>query len=235
MNDFFDRTALLIGQENLNILKNKRIAVFGLGGVGCYSVETLARLGVLDLTLIDCDVYKSTNINRQLFATSKTISMKKIDVAKNRVLEINPIAKVTTYDLFFSEDNINLIDFSNFDYVIDAIDTVSSKLAIIKTCYKLNIPVISSMGTGNKLNPYLFKVDFIENTSVCPLARVMRSKLKELNVKGVKVLYSTEKPKNCVVENNEEKGRHIPASISFVPSIAGILLAYEVVKDLISL
>ncbi len=234
MNDFFDRTALLIGQDKLNILSKKHVAVFGLGGVGSYAVESLARSNVGELTLIDCDVYSASNINRQLYATTKTINAKKVDVAKERVQDINPNVKVNSYDLFVNGDSINAIDFTKFDYVIDAIDTVTAKILLISKCKQLNVPIISCLGTGNKLNPFAFEIDFIENTSVCPLAKVMRKELKSRNIEKVLVLYSKEQPKNAVVlEDNSS--RHAPASISFVPSVAGILISSKVIKDLIDL
>ncbi len=234
MNDAFNRTALLVGQDKLNILSKKHVAVFGLGGVGSYAVESLVRCNVGNLTFIDCDVYSVSNINRQLYATTKTINQKKINVALDRVKEINPNVSVKVYDLFFDADTINLIDFSKFDYVIDAIDTISSKILLISKCKELNIPIISCLGTGNKLNPFAFEIDYIENTSVCPLARVLRKELKKLNIQKVLVLYSKEEPLNAVVLD-EKSSRHAPGSISFVPSVAGILLASKVIKDLIKL
>ncbi len=234
MNNIFERTALLIGQDKVDMLSKKHVAVFGLGGVGSYAVESLIRCNVGELTLIDSDVYSLSNINRQLYATTKTVNQKKVDVAKNRALEINPSIKVNVYDLFLNSQTIDLIDFSKFDYVIDAIDTVSSKILLISRCKELNIPIISCLGTGNKLNPFAFEIDYIENTSVCPLAKVMRKELKNRNIEKVLVLYSKEQPKNAVVLE-ENSSRHSPASISFVPSVAGILISSKIINDLINL
>ncbi len=234
MNNLFERTSLLIGQDKIDTLSRKHVAVFGLGGVGSYAVESLVRCNVGELTLIDGDVYSFSNINRQLYATIKTVNQKKVDVAKNRVLEINPNVTVNVYDLFLNADTINLIDFSKFDYVIDAIDTVSSKLLLISKCKELNVPIICCLGTGNKLDPFAFEIDYIENTSVCPLAKVMRKELKNRNIEKVLVLYSKEQPKNTVAKE-ENSSRHSPASISFVPSVAGLLISSKVIKDLLNL
>lgn len=227
MNEFYQRTESLIGQEALDKLKKSHIAVFGIGGVGGYTVEALARAGVGRLTLIDNDTVKKSNINRQLIALNSTLDMKKTEAFRQRIKDINPEAIVEAYEIFYLPETKDEIDFSSFDYVVDAIDTVSGKIAIIEKCKQLDIPVISSMGTGNKLNPTLFRVDDISKTSVCPLARVMRYELKKRGIKKVKVLYSVEEP--------VKQGNRVPASISFVPSVAGLIIAGEVIKDIINI
>lgn len=233
MNNFFERTCQLIGQDKVNNLSKKHVAVFGLGGVGSYAVESLVRCNVGAISLIDCDVYTESNINRQLYATTKTINQKKVEVAKLRAQEINPLINVTTYDLFLNQDTIDNIDFSKFDYVIDAIDTVTAKILLISKCKELNIPIICCLGTGNKLDPFAFQIDYIENTKVCPLAKVMRRELKKRSIEKVLVLYSKEQPKNVTIEENSS--RHAPSSISFVPSVAGLLISSKVIKDLLDL
>ncbi len=219
---------MLIGKENLEKLKNSRVAVFGIGGVGSYTVEALARSGVGTLELIDNDTVNITNINRQLIAFHSTVGKYKVDCAQERILDINPDVKVNTCKTFYLPENANEFDFSNYDYIVDAIDTVTAKIDIIVRAEKLGIPVISSMGTGNKLDPTQFEVTDIYKTEACPLARVMRRELKARNVKKLKVVYSKEKP----VKNNCEDGKPIPASIAFVPSVAGLIIAGEVIKDL---
>lgn len=230
MENIYDRTALLIGEENLEKLKNSRIAVFGIGGVGGYAVEALARSGVGTIDLFDNDTVSITNINRQIIATNKTIGTHKVIAATQRISDINPEIKVNCHKIFFSAETD--IDFTVYDYIIDAIDTVSSKIELIVRAKKNNIPIISSMGTGNKLNAYMLEVADIYKTSVCPLARVMRYELKKRSIKSLKVVYSKEEPIKPKVKN-EEFGRHIPASIVFVPAVAGMLLAGEVIKDII--
>ena len=218
----FERTIGLIGEEKVNILKNSSVAVFGVGGVGSFCAEALARAGVGQLTLIDCDVVNVSNINRQLYALNSTVGQYKVDVAKERIADINPEAKVTVHKIFYDKDN--LIDLSGFHYVVDAIDTVTSKILLIENCKNNNIPIISSMGTGNKHDPTKFQVADIKKTSVCPLARVMRRELKVRGITSLKTVFSTELP----VTN-----ARTPASISFVPSVAGLIIAGEVIKDLI--
>lgn len=225
MNEFYNRTRSLIGDEALRKLKNSHIAVFGLGGVGGYAVEALARAGVGKLTLIDNDRVNESNLNRQIIALNSTVGLKKTEAFAARIRDINPQAVVFTEDIFFLPENRNEIDFSLFDYVVDAIDTVSGKIAIIEGCKQCGVPVISSMGTGNKLDPTAFKVTDISKTSVCPLARVMRYELKKRGIRKVKVLYSTEQP--------VKQGDRTPSSISFVPSVAGLIIAGEVIKDII--
>ena len=230
----FSRTELLIGKEALNKLKQAKVAIFGIGGVGSYVVEGLARAGVGHFVLIDHDDVSLTNINRQLIATTKTVGRKKVDVAKERVLDINPEALVDIYPTFFNEDTKNMID-STVSYIVDAIDTVTSKLQLIELAKELNLPIISCMGTGNKLDASKFEITDIAKTSVCPLAKVMRKELKARGIEHVKVLYSKEEPKK-VFETEETKGstnHPVPGSISFVPSVAGLIIAGEVVKDLI--
>ena len=224
MNEIYQRTESLIGARALERLKNAHVAVFGLGGVGGYAVEALARAGVGSLTLIDNDTVNQSNINRQIIALSSTVGLKKTDAFKSRIVDINPELTVFTRDIFFLPESKNEIDFSAFDYVIDAIDTVSGKIAIIEECKRTDVPVISSMGTGNKLDPTAFRITDISKTSVCPLARVMRYELKKRGISKLKVLYSTEEP--------VKKGNRTPASISFVPSVAGLLIAGEVIKSL---
>lgn len=223
----FSRTEMLIGADALEKLKKSRVAVFGVGGVGSFIVEALARSGVGTLDLIDNDTVNVTNINRQLIALHSTVGQFKVDCAKERILDINPEATVNVYKTFYLPENADEFDFTQYDYIVDAIDTVTAKIDIICRAEKLGIPVISSMGTGNKLDPTLFEVADINKTEGCPLARVMRRELKARGVKKLKVVYSKEKP-----VKSTETGR-IPASISFVPSVAGLIIAGEVIKDLI--
>ncbi|MBE7093736.1 MAG: tRNA threonylcarbamoyladenosine dehydratase [Clostridiales bacterium] len=228
----FSRTQLLIGADGLQKLHNAKVAVFGVGGVGGYVVEALARSGVGGLTLIDPDRVSESNINRQIIALSSTVGQYKTHAAKARVMDIHPDCKVETLEIFYSPD-VTDFDFSPFDYVVDAVDTVSAKLAIIERAKNANIPVISSMGAGNKLDPTLFEVSDIAKTSVCPLARVMRRELKKRGIDHVKVVYSKEEPLPARAVD-EESGKAIPASIAFVPSVVGLIIAAEVVKDLIA-
>ena len=223
--NIFARTQLLLGEEAIERLKNSRVAVFGIGGVGSFVCEALARAGVGALTLIDSDTVSESNINRQLIALSSTVGRPKTEVMAERIADINADIVVYKHDIFFSEDTADNVDFSQFSYVVDAIDSVSSKLLIIEKCKQLDVPVLSSMGTGNKLDPTAFRIADIKKTSVCPLARVMRYELKKRGIGDVKVLYSTEEP---VI-----RGERIPASISFVPSSAGLIIAGEVIKDII--
>ncbi len=226
----FSRTEMLIGADALEKLKNARVAVFGIGGVGGYVVEALARAGVGRIDLIDNDVISESNINRQIIALHSTVGKKKTAVMAQRLQDINPEIRVTTYDLFFLPETE--FDFSPYDYVVDAIDTVSGKLSIIERCAKEKIPVVSSMGTGNKLLTAPFEVADISKTTVCPLARVMRRELKKRGIERLKVVYSREEPKEK--ETGEKTGEKTPpASISFVPPTAGLLIASEVIKDLI--
>lgn len=228
----FSRTALLIGEAGVEKLKKARVAIFGIGGVGGYVAEALARSGVGALDLIDKDVVSESNINRQIIALHSTVGKLKTEVMAGRIMDINPNAVVRTHNVFYLPETAGQFDFSAYDYVVDAIDTVSGKIALIQQARTANVPVISSMGTGNKLDASLFEIAEIENTSVCPLARVMRRELKKRGIERVKVLYSKEEPRNSGLVD-EESGKSIPGSISFVPSVAGLLLAGEVVKDLI--
>ena len=227
----FSRTALLIGEEGLEKLKNARVAVFGVGGVGGYVVEALARAGVGSLELIDKDVVSVSNINRQIIALHSTVGRYKTEVAKARAQDINPAIEVTVRNVFYLPETAGEFDFTAYDYVVDAIDTVSGKIAIIEQAKQAGVPVISCMGTGHKLDPTAFEVSDIAKTSVCPLARVMRRELKKRGIEHVKVLYSKEEPLPSKAQD-EESGKPIPASISFVPSVAGLIIAGEVIKDL---
>ena len=223
MENWKSRTESLIGKKQTDKLNLSHVCVFGLGGVGSFVVEALARAGVGTLTLVDGDDLALTNINRQLIATVGAIGRAKVDVQKERVLSINPNAKVYTHKLFYLPENESDIDFSRFDYVVDAVDTVTAKLIIIQKANQSRVPVISCMGTGNKLDPTAFKVADISKTKVCPLAKVMRKELKARGITNVKVVYSEEEP---------VKKERTPASISFVPSVAGLILAGEVIKDI---
>lgn len=228
----FSRTEMLIGKDALATLKKSRVAVFGAGGVGGYVIEALARSGVGAIDIIDNDTVSVSNINRQIIALRSTIGLLKTEVVKKRVEDINPECKVTVYETFVLPENIDTFDFGKYDYVVDAIDTVSGKLAIIEKAYNEGIPVISSMGTGNKLDPTKFVITDINKTSVCPLARVMRYELKKRGIKKLKVLFSTEEPIKPNTEK-DERGKVPPGSISFVPSVAGLIIGGEVIKDLI--
>ena len=233
----FSRTQLLFGPEGMEKLRNSRVAVFGIGGVGGYAVEALARSGIGALDLIDHDRVSLTNLNRQLYATHKTIGLYKVDVARERILDINPDCTVRTYKVFYLPDTRDQFDFTQYDYVIDAIDTVTGKLALAEDAQKAGTPIISSMGTGNKLDPTALRVTDIYQTSVCPLARVMRSACRTRGLDHLKVLYSTEaplRPRKDPSEIQEDTVRRdIPGSTAFVPSAAGLILAGEVVKDLL--
>lgn len=229
MNNWLNRTEYLIGIDNISKLKKSHVAVFGCGGVGSYVIEALARSGVGSLTLIDKDVVDITNINRQLIADTTTIGMPKVEVEKERLLRINPTLRVTTYQMFYDASHADEILNTNFDYVIDAIDCVTSKINLVEECFNRKIPIICSMGTGNKLDPTKFEISDISKTSVCPLAKVMRKELSKRGIKHLKVVYSKEEPKRF-----DETNKRTPASISFVPSVAGLVLASEVIKDLIN-
>ena len=226
MENQFTRTEMLIGNDAVEKLKQAHIAVFGIGGVGSYVVEALARAGVGNLDLIDNDDVNLTNINRQIIALHSTVGKSKVEVAKARVLDINPRVNVKIYKTFFTPETSQEFDFSKYDYVVDAIDSVAGKIELILKAQEANVPIISCMGTGNKLHPEKFEIADIYKTSVCPLAKVMRTELKKRGVKKLKVLFSTETP-------IKQEGQRIPASISFVPSIAGLMIAGEVVRELI--
>jgi len=237
----FLREELLIGKDGLNILKNSKVAVFGIGGVGSFSVEALARAGIGSIVLVDDDKISITNINRQLIALNSTVGKYKVDVMKDRISDINENASVEIHKCFFNQDTIQEFDFSSYSYIVDAIDTVSSKLLLVKIAKQNNIPIISCMGAGNKFEPTAFEVSDIFKTSVCPLARVMRLELKKMGIDKLKVVYSKEQPKTPLSDNNDtelslkdSKKRQIAGSLSFVPSVAGLIIAGEVIKDLIN-
>ncbi len=237
MQNAFSRMEILVGEEGVNKLAESKIAVFGLGGVGSYVVEALARCGVGSLTLVDHDTVSMTNINRQLFALRSTVGRSKVMVAKERIRDIDENILVHTYETFYNEDTAGMFDFHSFDYIVDAIDTVTSKLLIIEHAKACNVPILSCMGTGNKLNPSRFEITDISKTSVCPLAKVIRVELRKRGIRKVKVLYSREKPIR-VSETEEKKGRTdrpVPGSISFVPSVAGLMIAGEVVRDILDI
>lgn len=228
----FSRLETLIGRESLEKLFGKHVAIFGLGGVGGFTAEALARCGIGKFDLIDSDKVDLTNLNRQIYALHSTVGKYKVDVAEQRILDINPDAEITKHQIFYTNDVS--FDFSKYDYVIDAIDTVSAKISIIEECKKNNIPVISAMGAGNKMNPLDFRVADISKTTMCPLAKVIRQELKKRKISKVKVVYSIEPPAKSVKEN--EKGsikKHTPSSNSFCPSVMGLIIASEVVKDII--
>jgi tRNA A37 threonylcarbamoyladenosine dehydratase len=244
----FSRTELLFGKENMERLQNARVAVFGIGGVGGYTVEALARSGVGTLDLIDDDKICLTNLNRQIFATRKTVGKYKVDVAKERILDINPKAVVNTYQTFYMPDTADQFDFTQYDYVVDAIDTVTGKIELVMQADKLGIPIISAMGAGNKMDPTAFEVADIYKTSVCPLARVMRRELKKRGISHLKVVYSREQPMvpiedmaisckaHCICPPGTVRKctqrRQVPGSNAFVPSVVGLIIAGEVVRDL---
>ena len=229
------RTELLLGEEAVEQLKKSHVAVFGVGGVGGYVVEALARTGVGTFDLIDRDTVSVSNINRQIIATHSTVGKVKVEVMKDRIREINPEAKVNIHKCFFLPENAGEFDFSRYSYVVDAVDTVTAKIELVMQARKAGVPIISSMGAGNKLDPTKFEVTDIYKTSVCPLAKVMRKELKKQGVKNLKVVYSTEKALQPGVDLSGEEGRRaVPGSVAFVPSVAGLIAAGEVIKDLIT-
>ncbi len=228
MDNQFSRLEILIGKENIEKLKNIHICVIGVGGVGGYVVEALVRCGIGKITIVDNDIINTSNLNRQIIALHSTVGRKKVDVLKERILDINPNCKVNTFDLFLDETTINELFNNKFDYVIDAIDSINSKLLLINYCYTNNISIISSMGTGNKLNPLDLKVCDISKTHTCPLAKKVRIELKRLGIKKLKVVFSTEQPLK-----NTNNVLNIIGSTSFVPSTAGLIIASEVVKDIL--
>ena len=229
----FARTELLLGEEALNRLSDSRVAVFGIGGVGGYVCEALVRSGVGSFDLIDHDKVTMTNLNRQIIATHSTLGKYKVDVMRERMLDINPEADIRVYKTFFLPDNEEEFPFDEYDYVVDAVDTVTAKIALVMRAQKENVPVISAMGAGNKLDPAAFKVADISQTKVCPLARVMRRELKKRGVKRLKVVYSEEQPLVPLSSEEEARpGKAVPGSTAFVPSVCGLMIAGEVVKDL---
>ena len=229
----FSRTELLLGKEKVARLKKAHVLVFGIGGVGAYAVEALTRCGIGRIDIVDNDTVSLTNINRQLIALHSTLGEKKTEVMKKRMLDINPEVEVQAYDLFFSQETAEAFDFTKYSYVVDAIDTVSSKLLLIELCKNAGTPIICSMGTGNKYDPAQFRVDDIYHTSGCPLARVMRRELKKRGIQKLKVVYSPEEGKKTLGENEEESAkRAVPGTLPFVPPVAGLLLAGQVISDL---
>lgn len=229
----FSRFELLVGKENLNQFHQKHVIVFGVGGVGGYVVEALVRSGIGHMTIVDNDEVSLTNLNRQIIATQETIGQKKVHVMKERILSINPDCDVQMLEMFYLPENANQINLTQYDYVIDAIDTITSKIELAVRCEQLNIPLISSMGTGNKMNPAMLEVSDIYKTSVCPLAKVMRKELKMRGVKHLKVVYSKELPLKPSRSDEQTNKRIVPGSTAFVPSSAGLLIASEVIKDLL--
>ncbi len=233
MNGFFSRSEMLLGPEAIKKLVNASVLVVGLGGVGSYTVEALVRSGISRVGLCDADTVSKTNINRQLYALVSTVGMKKTDVAKKRVLDINPCVIVDTYDFFFDENSAHLIDFDSYDYVVDAIDSMDSKVLLIKTAHLKGIGIISALSAGNKLDPYKFEPADIYSTSVCPVARLLRKRLREENIDHHKVIYSKEPPVKLYETEVGDSGKKNVGSVSFVPSVMGLFLAREVVLDLI--
>lgn len=223
--EFLSRTKRMISDQDIEKINSKSVLVFGLGGVGGSLAESLVRAGIGKIGLVDGDEYEITNVNRQVFATMKTLGMRKVDACQERLLDINPVLLIKKYDLFVTEDNISDIDFENYDYVVDAIDTITSKLLIIKEAYDKDIKIISAMGAGNRLDPTKFKIMDIEKTKNDPLARIMRKKLKEMNIKKLKVVCSEELP----IKTSDR----IPGSISFVPPVCGMVLASYVITDIL--
>ncbi len=232
MENRFERTQLLLGEEAMKILKKSRVAVFGIGGVGGYTVEALARSGIGEIDIIDSDTVSLSNINRQIIATSQTIGMAKVDAFESRIKAISPDIAVNRHNCFYLPENADRFDFTQYDYVVDAVDTVKAKLQLVLQAKAADVPIISSMGAGNKLDATAFSVDDIYNTSVCPLARVMRRELKKLGVKRLKVVYSKEPPAKPVYD--EGKRIKTVGSAAFVTGVAGMILSGEVIKDLIT-
>lgn len=235
MDEIFARTVLLLGQEALETLRQARVAVFGVGGVGGYVCEALARSGAGTLDLIDNDTVSESNRNRQIIALSSTVGREKTEVMRERLLDINPAMTVHTHNLFFSPETADRFDFTKYTYVVDAIDTVAGKIELAVRCQDAGVPLISSMGTGNKVHPELFEIADIYKTSVCPLARVMRTELKKRGVKHLKVVYSKEIPLTPGDSVPQENGRHLPGSTAFCPPTAGLILASAVVRDILEL
>ena len=233
MENIFLRSEMLYGENSTEKLKNSSVAIFGIGGVGSYTAEAIARCGVGNITLIDNDTVSFTNINRQLVALHSTVGKPKTEVMAERIKDINPLCNVTVFNMFYTSESD--LDLSQFDYVVDAIDTVSSKIHLAVLCEKQNIPLVSCMGAGNKLDPTAFKVADIFETSGCPLARVMRKELKAKGVKKLKVVYSTEAPRTPLPLEKSEGRRQTPGSCAFVPSVAGLVAAGEVVKHIVGI
>lgn len=234
MQEQFSRTQLLIGEEGIKKLQQSHIALFGIGGVGGYVAEALVRSGIGAIDLVDNDDVCTSNLNRQIIATYSTIGMSKVDAAEKRLKDINPEVKIKKFKTFYTPETAHLFDFSEYDYVVDAIDTVVGKLSLIEESKKSGVPIISSMGAGNKLNPTAFEVADISKTSVCPLARVIRQELKKRKISKVKVVYSKEPPIKPLQSNEESVKHQIPGSTAFVPPVVGLIIASEIVKDLIN-
>ena len=235
MNEQFLRTAMLLGENAMERLKNAHVAVFGIGGVGGYVVEALARAGIGHLTLIDSYTISLSNLNRQLLATHSTLGMSKVEAARARILDINPASQVDIYPIFYTPETAHLLDFTRFDYIVDAIDTVTGKLALVERANAAHTPIICCMGTGNKLDASAFQVSDISKTSMCPLARVMRKELGKRGIRHLKVVYSQEEaltPTGWEEEAAAIGKRQIPGSVSFVPGAAGLILAGEVIRDI---
>lgn len=233
MNDQFIRTLAMIGEDGLEKLKNSKVLVAGVGGVGGYTTEALIRAGVGHIDIVDMDTVSVTNINRQIIALHSTVGRKKVDVMRERILDINPDVKVGVYDLLIDSETIGQFDLASYDYVADAIDTVSAKIMLIKLCHEAGTPIISSMGTGNKTDPTQFRVDKIKNTQGCPLARIMRKELRKLRLENTLTVWSPEEPREQIVDTGEMKGRGpAPGTLSFVPGVAGLVLAGHIIKDL---
>lgn len=236
--EIFSRTKALIGEEKFNIIKTKKVAIFGIGGVGSFCVEGLVRAGIQKIVLIDHDKISPSNLNRQIHSLQSTIGKYKVDVMKQRILEINPDVIVETHKEFYLPDTSQEIKnklFEDVDYIIDAIDTVTAKIDLIQTVNDRKIPIISACGTGNKLDPTRFEVEDIYKTTICPLAKVLRKELKKRNIEKLKVVYSKEEPIRSYIESEDKDNRKVPpASISFVPSVVGMIIASEVIKDMIS-
>ncbi len=247
MQEQFERTALLIGEDSVERLQKAHVIVFGVGGVGGFVVEALARAGIGSIDIVDNDEVKLSNINRQIIALHSTVGKAKVEVMKERIAEINPFCKVTAHQCFYLPETADQFDFSKYTYVVDAVDTVTAKLQIITAAKEAIIPVISCMGTGNKLDPSKFQIADVSKTTVCPLAKVMRRECKARGLKNVKVLYSTELPrkpepellkaalKKEHAEESSVQKRSLPASISFVPSVAGLMIAGEVIRDIVQM
>ncbi len=233
MNQIYERTQLLIGEQAIEKLKSSHVAVFGIGGVGGHAAEALVRSGVGAIDLFDKDTVSESNLNRQLIAVRSNIGKLKVDAMRERIADINPDVKVVCYPVFYLPANADDYDLSQYDYIIDAIDTVTAKLELIERADRLGVPVISSMGAGNKLHPELFEIADIYETSICPLARIMRKELRARNIESLKVVYSKEEPVKKYMDRSSET-RPLPGSIAFVPSAAGIILAGAVIRDLIS-
>lgn len=230
MKTIFDRTQMLLGADTMNLLKKKKIIVFGIGGVGGFVVEALVRSGIQKISIVDYDIVDITNINRQIIALHSTVGRKKTEVMEERIKDINPDAEVTAFQDKLTPDNIDAFRLNDYDYIVDAIDDVPAKLLLIKTANQLNVPIISSMGTGNKFDPSLLRIDDIKRTNTCPLAKAVRKETAKMGIKSLKVIFSTEVPHR---EEQPEDGSRAPSSIAFVPSTAGLLIASEVIRDLL--